>query len=227
MLCSYDHGIQATEPFVTKTLHYIFDPLCGWCYGAAAAVAALGKTPEVKLRLLPSGHFAGASARPMDDDFAAYAWSNDQRIERLTGQRFSELYRTHVLSDRQQIFDSGPATLALTAVSLTTPERELDALEAIQHARYLNGEDITRLDQLAVVLQAQGLEHAAVCLLRSDSELLAANRARITGTQTLLGQFGARGVPSFILETHGQRQLLNSSAAYANPQAFAKQIAKA
>ena len=26
----------------------------------------------------------------MDDDFAAYAWSNDQRIERLTGQRFTE-----------------------------------------------------------------------------------------------------------------------------------------
>lgn len=212
---------------MTKTLHYVFDPLCGWCYGAAAAVAALGKAPEVELHLLPSGLFAGAGARPMDDDFAAYAWSNDQRIERLTGQHFSEIYRSQVLSDRQQRFDSGPATLALSAVSLTAPERESEALEAIQHARYVNGEDITRLEPLAAVLQAQGLEQAAACLLRSDGELLAANRARIAAAQALLGQFGARGVPCFILETHGQRQLLNSSAAYANPQAFAEQIAKA
>ena len=27
MLCSYDHGIEAMEPMVTKTLHYVFDPL--------------------------------------------------------------------------------------------------------------------------------------------------------------------------------------------------------
>jgi putative protein-disulfide isomerase len=161
----------------------------------------------------------------MDDGFAAYAWGNDQRIERLTGQRFSERYRSHVLSDRQQLFDSGPATLALSAVSLCTPERELDALEAIQHARYVNGEDITQPDTLMAVLQALGLEQAAASLLRSDGELLAANRARIEGAKALQSQLGARGVPSFILETNGQRQLLNSSAACSNPQAFAEQIA--
>ena len=227
MLCSYDQGIEAMEPSVTKTLHYVFDPLCGWCYGAAAVVAALGKVPEVEVRLLPSGLFAGAGARLMDDGFAAYAWDNDQRIERLTGQRFSERYRSHVLSDRQQLFDSGPATLALSAVSLCTPERELDALEAIQHARYVNGEDITQPDTLMAVLQALGLEQAAASLLRSDGELLAANRARIEGAKALQSQLGARGVPSFILEANGQRRLLNSSAAYSNPQAFAEQLSAA
>jgi putative protein-disulfide isomerase len=28
------------------TLHYIFDPLCGWCYGAAPLVAAARTVPE-------------------------------------------------------------------------------------------------------------------------------------------------------------------------------------
>ncbi|MGC4441945.1 hypothetical protein ABXW85_24075, partial [Streptococcus suis] len=68
---------------------------------------------------------------------------------------------------------------ALSAVSLTAPEREPEALEAIQHAPYVNGEDITRLEPLAAVLQALGLEQAAACLLRSEGELLAANRVRI------------------------------------------------
>src|SRR5271165_6341244 len=114
-----------------KTLHYLFDPLCGWCYGATPAVSELLEMPSVTIELLPTGLFSGEGARPMDDGFATFAWSNDQRIERLTGQRFTERYRQWVLGDRQQLFDSGPATVALTAVSLTAPANELEALKAV------------------------------------------------------------------------------------------------
>src|SRR5579859_8028319 len=98
-----------------KTLHYLFDPLCGWCYGAMPAVSDLIQTTDIAVELLPSGLFSGGGARPMDDDFAAYAWFNDQRIARLTGQRFTEQYHRRVLGDPQRLFDSGPATVALTA----------------------------------------------------------------------------------------------------------------
>ncbi|MBO9685110.1 DsbA family protein [Roseateles chitosanitabidus] len=212
---------------MNKILHYIFDPLCGWCYGASSALAALVDVPGVKLRPLPSGLFAGAGARPMDGEFAAYAWSNDQRIEHLTGQRFTERYRSDVLADRQQRFDSGPATMALTAVALTAPARELDALKAIQQARYIAGQDITQLDRLATVLVDLGLHQAAERLAQPDDELLAADRARVAGAQALLSEFGARGVPTFILEADGHRQLLHSSAAFSNPREFVEQIAAA
>lgn len=212
---------------MSKTLYYVFDPLCGWCYGAGPTVAALDSTPGLAVHLLPSGLFSGAGARPMDDGFAAYAWSNDQRIERLTGQRFTDRYRSEVLADRQQMFDSGPATVALTAVALASPRHELAALEAFQQARYVDGQDITRLPTLAAVLQTLGLEQAAARLAQPDDELLAANRARVAHAQALLDEFNARGVPAFILEKDGQRQLLHSSAAFANPQAFAEQLAAA
>ncbi|ATO32710.1 hypothetical protein DZA65_01784 [Dickeya dianthicola] len=92
---------------MSKILHYVFDPLCGWCYGASPTVAALAYHPAFRLELSPSGLFADEGARSMNDEFAAYAWSNDQRIARLTGQPFSERYRQQVLGDRQQAFDSG------------------------------------------------------------------------------------------------------------------------
>lgn len=209
---------------MSKTLNYIFDPLCGWCYGAGAALSALAKG-GVELRLLPSGLFSGAGARPMDDAFAAYAWSNDQRIERLTGQRFSERYRSGVLADRGQAFDSGAATLALTAVALTSPEYELEALEAIQKARYVEGLDITRLDTLAEVLGGLGLSHATERLKQGEEGLLEANRARVGKAQSMLQQVGGRGVPAFVLEQGGQSRLLPSSALYSNPQAFAELVA--
>lgn len=212
---------------MSKTLHYVFDPLCGWCYGAGGTVAKLAGTPGVELRLLPSGLFCGEGARPMDDDFAAYAWSNDQRIERLTGQPFTERYRNNVLTDRQQMFDSGPATVALTAVALTAPEHELAALKAIQHARYVDGQNITAPDTLVAVLRTLGLDAAAQRLAGFDTELLDANRDRVAKAQTLLRQFGARGVPSFILENNGQRELLHAGNVFSNPQAFVERLANA
>ncbi len=212
---------------MNKTLHYVFDPLCGWCYGASATVSAVSEQPGVALRLLPSGLFASQGARTMDEDFASYAWSNDQRIEKLTGQPFSERYRSGVLADREQRFDSGPATLALTAVALTAPERELDALKAIQRARYVDGLDITRLDTLVSVLEALGLAPAAARLATPDTTLQQANRARIGEAQALLQTFGARGVPTFILEEDGHRELLHASAVYSDPQAFIDQLAAA
>lgn len=213
--------------FMTATLNYVFDPLCGWCYGASATISRLFENPGVLLNLVPSGLFSGSDARPMDDEFAAYAWSNDQRIERLTGQRFSDRYRSEVLADRRQMFDSGPATVALTAVALTGPERELEALVAIQRARYVDGLDVTHADTLLGVLRTLGLEPAAALLLKPDATLLEATRGRMAHAQSLLKAFGARGVPTFILDQDGDRRLLDASVIYSNPEAFVGQFAEA
>ena len=84
----------------TTHITYLFDPLCGWCYGASATLEKLVAQPDFTIELAPTGLFAGDGAKPMDDGFAAYAWENDQRISRLSGQPFSEDYRHKVLGDR-------------------------------------------------------------------------------------------------------------------------------
>jgi putative protein-disulfide isomerase len=207
-----------------KTLYYLFDPLCGWCYGASPALSVVLESEGARLALLPTGLFSGEGARAMDDAFAAYAWTNDQRIERLTGQGFSEPYRTRVLGNRQQLFDSGPATLALTAVSLTAPAREFLALKAIQHARYVDGNDVTSLAVLAGVLGSLGFEEAATKLANPDAALLDANRARVGRAQALMREQGARGVPALVVESGGKRRMLDLAASYANPRALIGQL---
>ena len=163
----------------------------------------------------------------MDNDFAAYAWSNDQRIALLTGQSFTERYRELVLGDRQQFFDSGPATVALTAASLTNPGKELNALKAIQRARYVDGLDVTALQTLAVTLKACGLEEAAALLESRSLELLDENRRRIDRAKTLMRELGANGVPTFIVNSGSKQSLLDASAVYSNPQAVISQLQEA
>lgn len=212
------------EDPVHKAIHYLYDPLCGWCYGATPAVCALLETAGVSVELLPTGLFSGDGARPMNDEFAAYAWSNDQRIEQLTAQPFSHAYRQKVLGDRHHHLDSGPATLALTAVALRAPSREFEALKTIQHARYVDGDDVTLRPKLVELLNTLNLQTSATLLERADAELLDAARTRTDRAQALMHELGARGVPTFIAESGTGRKLLDTSAVYARPHALLSQI---
>lgn len=206
-------------------LTYLFDPLCGWCYGAAPAMAALANDAGIALDLMPTGLFSGAGARPMDDGFAAYAWANDQRIARLTGQVFSDLYRRDVLANRTQMFDSGPATLALTAARESGAANELAALKAIQIARYVDGRDITNLAGLAEILSRLGLEEAAARVAAPDAALIDLTRSRAATGSAMLRSVLANGVPTLVLEDRdGSRSLVPSAALYANPETLVTRL---
>ena len=54
---------------MSNHITYLFDPLCGWCYGAAPAILRLAKDPSVSLALAPTGLFSGGG-RTMDAAFA-------------------------------------------------------------------------------------------------------------------------------------------------------------
>lgn len=211
-------------------IRYLFDPLCGWCYGAEPGVSVLAEAPNVEIELLPTGLFSDEGARPMNSDFAAYAWSNDQRISQLTGQIFSDRYKQAVLGNLQRRFDSGPATLALAAVFLTDPHRELTALKAIQHARYIDGNDVTDIEVLAALLTDLNLESAAAVLRQNNSELQQANSARIVAAQQLMHDFGVGGVPNFIGMKEGddvtkvKEKLLDSRSIYTKPQSLLDEL---
>ncbi len=196
---------------------YLFDPLCGWCYGASGILKQLSSRPEMDVTLAPTGLFSGRGARSMDAQFAAFAWSNDQRIAALTGQRFSEDYRARVLGKQGGMLDSAPAILALTAVALTAPDAELDALRLIQEARYVHGLDITDIPALIQILGAGGFETAAARLVSPDEELLASNQSRIAAARGLKDAFRVDGVPALIVDDGENRRHLSASSLFGDP----------
>ena len=205
------------------TVTYLFDPLCGWCYGASPAIQQLGQQANIQLELAPSGLFAGGG-RTMDAAFADYAWSNDLRIGKLTGQRFTEDYRSKVLGHLGSAFDSATTTLALTAVFLTAPQRELEALKALQEARYVQGLDTCDGSVVETLLRDLGLAAAADRLAASDAELLAANAARIQKAQGLMQTFGTQGVPVLMVTDGRGSRLLRGDPLYGNFDSLLSQI---
>jgi putative protein-disulfide isomerase len=209
------------------TVTYLFDPLCGWCYGASPTVQQLGQHASIQLELAPTGLFAGSGGRTLDAAFAEYAWSNDVRIEKLTGQRFTEDYRTQVLGKPGSRFDSATTTLALTAVALTTPQRELEALKVLQEGRYVHALDTSAVPVVEKLLRDMGLVAAADRLVAGDAELLATNAARVHKAQGLMQSFGAQGVPTLIVTDDNGSRLLRGNALYGSFDSLLSHIAAA
>ena len=203
----------------TMRFRYVFDPLCGWCYASAPALAALAGRVGERLTMMPSGLFA--APRPMAT-MADHAWRNDQRIMEMTGQRFSDDYRTRVLLAADGVFDSTATTRALVALGEQDRALEPHFLHAAQVARYVRGEDTSRADVAARVASAvaadMGVQLDAATLadrLRHDAALHRLADRRIEQTQQAMAMLGTSGVPQLVADIDGRSHVISGAYLYA------------
>lgn len=196
-------------------LRYFFDPLCGWCYASAPAVSAMVEEFGAAFEFMPTGLFTGPGARPLDDAFATHAWTNDQRIGRLTGQPFSERYRDGILARRDITFDSGPLTRAMTAFREVDPALEGAFLHHAQTARYVQGRDTSNPDVLEeLASEISGAPDRLAERIIHDAGLTATTNERMKEGKRLHAQSGARGVPALVVSTAAGDHLLHGEALY-------------
>jgi putative protein-disulfide isomerase len=194
-----DATAEETDVLAPGTVIAVIDPLCGWCWGAAPALDRIAAT-GLPLRLIASGLFIGD--REVTAEFAGYAWSNDRRIAEMTGQPFTEVYREKVLGKLGSKFDSGPATLALTAVQLRAPGRDLAVLHALQRARWVDGRDVTDPEVVAEVLREEGIDEETIAaFLDEEQGIIDALNERAAFARDLMSHFSARGVPVLLKVT--------------------------
>ncbi len=196
-----------------QQLTYLYDPLCGWCYGASSTLQWLRVQPDVALRALPAGLFAWERAVPLEA-MRAHIRDADERIHQITGEDFSAAYFEQVVRQPDGRIDSGPATLAISILERRRPGRGLDLLRAIQLARYVDGRDVTDPAVLADLVAAQGMTGAEFAAAFADPDELRQARLWAGQGQVLLETSGGRGVPTLLLQGDRQVQIVPSSYLY-------------
>lgn len=102
----------------------------------------------------------------------------------------------------------------MIAVAITAPERAFEALKAIQHARYVEGRDITDVTVLAQVLRTLHMPDIADRLEAPDEALMAAYRSRVETARGEMRRLGAEGVPALIVSAGDRRRLVRASALF-------------
>lgn len=200
----------------SATLHYIYDPLCGWCYGAAPLIKAARAV--VPVRAHAGGMMAGPGRQRVTPELRAYVLPHDQRIGQLTGQPFGEAYRDGLLRDTTAVFDSAPPIAAVLAAEQLAG-RGLDMLARLQTAHYAEGRRIA--DRAVLVEMAGTLGMGMDAFAQAFDELEGAPvEQHIAATRQLMARIGVRGFPGFVLERDGQLERFDAAPYYGRPQAL-------
>ena len=201
----------------TPVLHYIYDPLCGWCYGAKPLIdMARGILPVVAHG---GGMMTGAQRQTVSAQLRDYVMPHDQRIAQYTGQPFGEAYFEGLLRDTTAVFDSAPPTTAVLAAEQSA-ERGLELLGRLQTAHYAEGRRIADRDVLMAVAAEMGLD-ADGFRQAFDAASGDVTQAHFKASRALLSRVGGQGFPTVVLEQSGEYQLVDLGPYLGKPEAFA------
>lgn len=205
------------------TLHYVFDPLCGWCYAAAPLVDAASRVPGLKVELHGGGMMTGANRRTITPEWRSYVIPHDRRIAELSGQPFGAAYFEGLLNDTDAMLDSGPPLTAVLAAQAIA-DRGLDMLSRAQRAHYVEGRRIADFSVLRELAADIGL--SPINFTTAFDELTGESTHRhIAFSRQWLARAGGQGFPTFALEGPAAQVTVIEGGRYlGRPEAWTAQL---
>ena len=196
-------------------LHYLYDPLCGWCYGAEPLVDAARSVQGLEVRLHAGGLWPVPTSLP--DDMRRYIREADARVGEMSGQPYGTAYLDGLLQDPGLVLHSPPVIAAVLAAESLGSGRGFDMLRGIQHAHYEDGRHVVRRDVLLDIAERLGFERNAF-----DAALASAPvDEHVAATRRMMSDVGARGFPTFVLEVGERRFGVPHHRFASSPDAFA------
>jgi putative protein-disulfide isomerase len=215
-------AMRATHPTRSARLHYVFDPLCGWCYAAAPLVEAARGVAGLDIEFHGGGMMTGANRRAITPEWRDYVLPHDHRIAQLSGQPFGAAYFDGLLNDGGAILDSAPPITAALAAQAQAG-RGLDMIHRVQRAHYVEGRRIADPAGLQALAADIGLDPAAFAEAFDDLAGEATQR-HIAYSRQWLARAGGGGFPTFALETADGRVVPLEGRHLGNPAAWAAQL---
>ncbi|WP_434704610.1 DsbA family protein [Pseudomonas sp. Z1-12] len=202
------------------TLHYLYDPLCGWCYGAKPLVQAAQAVLPVIAH--GGGMMTGTNRQQVSPQLRNYVMPHDRRIAEYSGQPFGEAYFDGLLRDQSAVFDSAPPTAAVLAAE-QLGGHGLELLGRLQTAHYVEGRRIADETVLLELAQSIGLPAQAFLAAFRAADV----QGHIKASRALLAQVGGQGFPTLALEQDGQFSLIDIGPWLGKPEAFAQWLKQA
>ena len=204
------------------TLHYVYDPLCGWCYGAAPLLQAAATIDGLKIELHAGGLWMGSRRQPMGEALRDYVRPHDQRIEALTGQHFGERYFNELLLREGCLLDSEPPIRAVLAVTALGGDG-LVMLHRIQQSHYRDGIWIGEPAFLATLAAEQGIAAEAFQQSYMQAPLL----QHLADSQGWMKRLGGQGYPTLGIERGGKLERIEVNQYLGEPELLIPRLLRA
>lgn len=200
---------------MTAQLHYIYDPLCGWCYGAEPLVWAAASVDGLDIVMHGGGLWPEPTKLP--EDMRRYIRQADGRVGAISGQPYGAAYLDGLLQDPALTLHSRPTIAAVLAAQSLDATAGLRMLRGIQHAHYEHGQHVIQRDVLIGIAVACGLDRDAFVTALDSVD----PDSHIEETRRLMVKVGAQGFPTMLLTVDGESYGVPNQRFAGNPAGFA------
>lgn len=190
------------------TLYYIYDALCGWCYGFSPVMQKLQRqyAAHLTFEVLSGGMIIGSRVQPIGA-MAEYIRRASAQLESVTGISPSEAYQANILDAGTYISNSVPPAVALCILKEASPDAQVPLASAIQQLLYGQGKDLNEADTYLPLAAEQGMTEEVFRERFADPAYEAKARQEFSQVQS----WGIEGFPAVIackgsmsfLLTHG------------------------
>lgn len=178
------------------SLIYVYDPLCGWCFGFYPVMEKLQKRFENKLTIevKPGGLATGDRARTIEEGYGFIKNSHGQ-VEKITGVEFGRNFKL-LAEEGSYMVDSMPPCRAQVTMNELHPDQNLRFAGAMQKALFKEGKSLNEWKTYRTILDEFQLD-ADTFRNRFESEEI---------KQKTLDEFewcrsaGASGFPTLLLK---------------------------
>ncbi|SHI61789.1 putative protein-disulfide isomerase [Hymenobacter daecheongensis DSM 21074] len=184
---------------------YIFDPLCGWCYGMSPVMQRIKAdyAGRVAVSVLCGGMVTGERVAPIG---AAWGYIEGAlaQVEQAAGVEFGAAFRA-LGAEGRNIQDSEPPCRAITIFrQLDEQDRAINFAHDIQQAHFYHGHDLNDPRTYEALVAAYGLDLAEFRRRWLLPETAAATQKEFAA----VAQIGVQGFPTIILRVGNQGYLL-------------------
>lgn len=199
---------------MTLKFLYIADPMCSWCYGFSLELQRfLADMSGAELDIVLGG-LRAYNTQKMDADQRDMILSHWEKVQQVSGLPFDMTG----LNKPDFIYDTEPACRAVVAAKMLTQDMpttiNFAVFQAIQHAFYAEGKDITKEAVLAeiAVKALNEYEQSEISDQESFLETLCSAECKDETRQHFqqIQQWGVRGFPVLLLVREDGLHMLSS-----------------
>lgn len=197
--------VRSQEQTKKMKLIYVYDALCGWCYGFSPVITEFHEQHkgELEFEVLSGGMITGSRIGPIGE-VAGYISQAYKDVERATGVTFGQGFLKGIMEEGSAIFTSIPPAVALTVFKQHQPEEAVAFAALLQKAIYYEGIKPTDYEAYGKLAAEFGLNAASFTAQMQENESLQQARAEFQRA----GALGVSGFPTIFLEHNGQYTVL-------------------
>lgn len=208
------HTAMNTNPAAGKII-YVYDALCGWCYGFSQVIDLLYDNygNQLEFEVVSGGMVTGERIGPVSDmaDYISRAYID---VENASGVKFGKAFIETTLYRDDVVFSSVEPAIALSVFKTLQPQNAVKFASAIQKAIYFHGAEPALFATYADLAMDFGISRADFLEKMNDPQSLALAEVDFQRSKSL----GVNGFPTIFYEdTNGDLvQLSRGFTSYEN-----------